>query len=77
MKKSNICKTTKASMIISSLSYLIAYILSVVLYRIIYLLEAFVPGVFPLIDTKTCILSLVISINVISVLHFWSKQNVC
>ena len=75
MKKLNPSKGTKSSIILSAVSYPIAYFCAIVFYKITYLLNFFIPSVFSTIDTKVCILSLVISINVISLLRFWSVKS--
>lgn len=75
MKKLNPSKVAKSSIILSAVSYPIAYFCAIVFYKITYLLNFFIPSVFPTIDTKVCILSVVVSINVISLLRFWSVKS--
>lgn len=75
MKKLNPSKVTKSSIILSAVSYPIAYFCAIVFYKITYFLNFFIPSLFPTIDTKACILSLVISINVISMLRVLGTKS--
>ena len=69
-------KLARRCKLLSAISYPIAYLLSVIIYKITYLLNFFMPSLFPTIDNETCILSLVICINVIAIFNFF-KPRAC
>ena len=52
-----------------ALSYPVSYIISKFLWMISNVLEIFYPEIFSQIDMSTCTLSLVVSINVISLIY--------
>lgn len=58
------------SLFLSMLSYPIAYLAAAVLYKITYVIHGTVTPLVPIADVNTCIISLVLSLNVFSVLIF-------
>ena len=72
--KKHISKNTNGSIRLCVLAYPIAYLISAILDEILYIINFFVP-IIPSIDRDVCIISLVLGINVISLLHFWSAKT--
>ena len=58
----------------SSILVLIAYLISAILWKITNIINLFVP-IIPTIDSDVCIISVVLCINVISLLRFWGTKT--
>lgn len=71
--KKYISKDAKGSISLCVLAYPIAYLISAILVEVTYLINIFVP-IIPTIDRDVCIISLVLCINVISLLRFWGMK---
>ena len=68
MKKS-ISKNAKSSIMLCVVAYPIAYLIAAILWKITSIINLFAP-IIPTVDSDICIISLVLCINVISLLRF-------
>lgn len=73
MKKS-ISKNAKSSIILCVVAYPIAYLIAAILWKITSIINVFAP-IIPTVDSDVCIISLVLCINVISLLRFWGTKT--
>lgn len=71
--KKHISQNAKSSIILCVIAYPIAYLISAILWKITNIINLFVP-IIPTIDSDICIISLVLCINVISLLRFWGAK---
>ena len=65
----------KKGIVISALSFPLAYILSVVLFQITRILDVLIPGIFILATSQVTILPLVIVFNVIAIIVAFGKKE--
>ena len=72
MKKS-ISKNAKSSIMLCVVAYPIAYLVAAILWKITSIINLFAP-IIPTVDSDVCIISLVLCINVISLLRFWGAK---
>ena len=73
MKKS-ISKNAKSSIMLCVVAYPIAYLIAAILWKITSIINLFAP-IIPTVDSDICIISLVLCINVISLLRFWGTKT--
>lgn len=73
MKKS-ISKNAKSSIMLCVVAYPIAYLIAAILWKITSIINFFAP-IIPTVDSDICIISLVLCINVISLLRFWGTKT--
>lgn len=71
--KKQISKNAKSSIILCVVAYPIAYLIAAILWKITSIINFFAPFI-PAIDSDVCIISIVLCINVISLLHFWGTK---
>ena len=71
--KKHISKNAKSSIILCVVAYPIAYLIAAILWKITSIINVFDP-IIPTIDSDVCIISLVLCINVISLLRFWGAE---
>ena len=71
--KKHISKNAKSSIILCVVAYPIAYLIAAFLWKITSIINVFAP-IIPTIDSDVCIISLVLCINVISLLRFWGAK---
>ena len=72
--KKHISKNAKGSIILCVLAYPIAYLIAAILWKITSIINVFAP-IIPTVDIDVCIISLVLCINVISLLRFWGTKT--
>ena len=71
--KKHISKSAKSSIILCVVAYPITYLIAAFLWKITSIINVFAP-IIPTIDSDVCIISLVLCINVISLLRFWGTK---
>lgn len=65
----------KKGIVISALSFPIAYVLAVLLFHITNILNVLLPGIFIVATTQVTILPLVITLNVIAIIVAFGKGS--
>lgn len=68
-------KNKKIGIILSAISYPVAYVLATLMYIATYILDVYYPGVVPIASMNVSIYSLVITLNVIAVICAFDKSN--
>lgn len=65
----------KKGIVISALSFPLAYVLGVMLFHITQILDALIPGIFIVATSQVTILPLVIVFNVIAIIVAFGKRE--
>lgn len=68
-------KNKKIGIVLSAISYPVAYVLATLMYKVTYILDAFYPGVVPIASMNVSIYSLVLVFNVIAVICAFDKGD--
>lgn len=68
-------KNKKIGIVLSAISYPVAYVLATLIYKATYVLDVFYPGVVPVASMNVSIYSLVLVFNVIAVICAFGKGD--
>lgn len=68
-------KKRNIGIVLSAVSYPVAFVLATLIYKATYILDAFYPGVIPIASVNVSIYSVVITLNVIAVICAFDKDH--